>query len=74
MHEAHINSLCMERLALSGVEVITNGSGSHHQLRKLDKRLDLIMSATAKVRIYQPGLEKEMVLLCTNLRANGLQK
>lgn len=36
------------QLALSGVEVISNGSGSHHQLRKLDTRMDLIRSATAK--------------------------
>lgn len=36
-------------LALAGVEVISNGSGSHHQLRKLDTRMDLIRSATAKV-------------------------
>uniref|UniRef100_A0A383W8A4 Glutamine-dependent NAD(+) synthetase n=1 Tax=Tetradesmus obliquus TaxID=3088 RepID=A0A383W8A4_TETOB len=35
-------------LALAGVEVISNGSGSHHQLRKLDTRLDLIKGATAK--------------------------
>ena len=38
-------------LALSGVEIISNGSGSHHQLRKLDQRLDLIRGATAKVCI-----------------------
>ena len=36
------------RLALRGVEVLGNGSGSHHQLRKLDTRLQLICSATAK--------------------------
>lgn len=35
-------------LALSGVEVFTNGSGSHHQLRKLNTRLELIQSATCK--------------------------
>lgn len=35
-------------LGLDGVEVFTNSSGSHHQLRKLDKRLDLIINATAK--------------------------
>jgi len=35
-------------LALSGIEVISNGSGSHHQLRKLNTRMDLIRSATAK--------------------------
>ena len=37
-------------LALAGVEIISNGSGSHHQLRKLNTRLDLILGATAKVR------------------------
>lgn len=34
--------------ALGGVEIIANGSGSHHSLRKLSQRLDLIRSATAK--------------------------
>eukprot|EP01130_Rhizamoeba_saxonica_P017339 TRINITY_DN8375_c0_g1_i1.p1 TRINITY_DN8375_c0_g1~~TRINITY_DN8375_c0_g1_i1.p1 ORF type:complete len:738 (-),score=143.11 TRINITY_DN8375_c0_g1_i1:13-2226(-) len=38
----HIN------LGLSGVEIFANGSGSHHQLRKLDNRIELIKSATAK--------------------------
>lgn len=37
-------------LALAGVEIISNGSGSHHQLRKLDTRIDLIKGATRKVR------------------------
>jgi NAD+ synthase (glutamine-hydrolysing) len=35
-------------LTLRGVEVIGNGSGSHHELRKLDQRLDLMISATRK--------------------------
>jgi NAD+ synthase (glutamine-hydrolysing) len=35
-------------LALAGVEIITNGSGSHHQLRKLYQRMDLMLGATAK--------------------------
>lgn len=35
-------------LSLAGVEIIGNGSGSHHQLRKLHKRMDLIKGATAK--------------------------
>mmetsp|Transcript_29678 Transcript_29678/g.79689 ORF Transcript_29678/g.79689 Transcript_29678/m.79689 type:complete len:751 (+) Transcript_29678:42-2294(+) len=35
-------------LALDGVEIIANGSGSHHELRKLDKRVALLRSATAK--------------------------
>ncbi|KAI3428464.1 hypothetical protein D9Q98_007289 [Chlorella vulgaris] len=41
-HAPHIG------LALAGVEIISNGSGSHHQLRKLNQRLDLMMSGTAK--------------------------
>ncbi|KYQ89652.1 glutamine-dependent NAD(+) synthetase [Tieghemostelium lacteum] len=35
-------------MSLDGVEIVTNGSGSHHQLRKLDQRVDLIRSATSK--------------------------
>ena len=34
-------------LALAGVDVIANGSGSHHQLRKLHTRLDLVRGATS---------------------------
>lgn len=33
-------------LALNGVEVFMNASGSHHQLRKLDVRLRAIIGAT----------------------------
>lgn len=36
------------QLALGGIEVFSNGSGSHHQLRKLNTRMDLIKSATSK--------------------------
>lgn len=35
-------------LALAGVSIVTNGSGSHHQLRKLDTRLELMRNATRK--------------------------
>lgn len=35
-------------LALNGIEIISNGSGSHHQLRKLDTRMSLIQSASGK--------------------------
>lgn len=35
-------------LGLDGVELIANGSASHHELRKLGQRLDLIRSASAK--------------------------
>jgi len=33
-------------LALNGVEVFMNASGSHHQLRKLNLRIDSIRNAT----------------------------
>ena len=36
-------------MGLDGVEIFTNGSGSHHQLRKLNLRCDSILSCTAKV-------------------------
>ncbi|KAI4951608.1 hypothetical protein J4E86_007024 [Alternaria arbusti] len=35
-------------LSLAGVDIIINSSGSHHELRKLDLRLDLIRNATSK--------------------------
>lgn len=35
-------------MSLDGVEVITNSSGSHFTLRKLETRLSLIMEATRK--------------------------
>ena len=35
-------------LGLDGIEIITNGSGSHHELRKLNTRIDLIRNATSK--------------------------
>ena len=33
---------------LNGAEIFTNGSGSHHRLRKLDQRVDLVRNASAK--------------------------
>ncbi|CCK68890.1 glutamine-dependent NAD(+) synthetase KNAG_0B04560 [Huiozyma naganishii CBS 8797] len=35
-------------MSLDGVEIITNSSGSHHELRKLNKRMDLILNATKR--------------------------
>lgn len=35
-------------MALDGVEIFTNSSGSHHELRKLDVRLELITEASKK--------------------------
>ena len=36
------------QLYLSGVEIISNGSGSHHELRKLNSRLALMQNATRR--------------------------
>lgn len=36
------------KLALDGVEIFTNSSGSHHELRKLHTRMELITEATKK--------------------------
>lgn len=41
-HSPHID------MALQGVEIFSNSSGSHHELRKLDTRLQLITEATKK--------------------------
>ena len=35
-------------MALRGVEIVGNGSGSHHELRKLNSRLNLMVNATQK--------------------------
>ena len=42
------NSSSHLQLALDGVEIISNGSSSHHQLRKVEKRINLIQNATSK--------------------------
>jgi len=39
-------------MALDGVEIIANGSGSHHELRKAYIRVDLLKSATSKVELH----------------------
>lgn len=38
------------QLSLEGVEVFLNSSASHHELRKLHTRIELIEEATQKVR------------------------
>lgn len=40
-------------MGLDGVEIFTNSSASHHELRKLHTRVDLIREATEKVSIPQ---------------------
>jgi hypothetical protein len=37
-------------MGLDGVEIFINPSASHHELRKLYRRVDLIREATMKVR------------------------
>jgi predicted amidohydrolase len=58
-------------LSLDGVEILTNSSGSHHELRKLDIRIELIKSATQKcggIYLYanQRGCDGDR--LCTNIQ------
>lgn len=58
-------------LSLDGVEILTNSSGSHHSLRKLDHRLEPIKSATQKcggIYLYanQRGCDGDR--LCKNTR------
>lgn len=56
---AHTNSRSPHiAMGLDGVEIFTNSSASHHELRKLYRRIDLIKEATLKVR---PALAR---LLC----------
>uniref|UniRef100_A0A7S1I3C5 Glutamine-dependent NAD(+) synthetase n=1 Tax=Eutreptiella gymnastica TaxID=73025 RepID=A0A7S1I3C5_9EUGL len=73
-------------LGLGGVEIIANGSGSHHQLRKLNTRIELIKSATTKSggaylyanqqgcdggRLYYDGCA--MIMCNGNMLAQGTQ-
>lgn len=65
-------------MALDGVEIFTNSSGSHHELRKLDTRLELIMAATKKcggVYIYanQKGCDGDRLYYdgCASIIVNG---
>lgn len=37
-------------MGLDGVEIFTNSSGSHHELRKLYRRVEVMKEATEKVR------------------------
>ncbi|KAL9649390.1 hypothetical protein ABK040_014301 [Willaertia magna] len=65
-------------LGLDGVEIITNGSGSHHTLRKLNTRVDLIKNATTKnggVYLYsnQQGCDGDRLYFdgCSMIAVNG---
>lgn len=62
-------------MALDGVEIFTNSSGSHHELRKLRTRIDLIKEATLKVR-PRPSLdfldERRLTRKSSRLQSGGL--
>ncbi|KAL7623434.1 hypothetical protein AAE478_007116 [Parahypoxylon ruwenzoriense] len=65
-------------MSLDGVEIITNSSGSHFELQKLETRLQLIMEATRKCgegcdgdRLYYDG--SAMVIVNGNIVAQGSQ-
>ncbi|KAI8844781.1 hypothetical protein BC829DRAFT_481600 [Chytridium lagenaria] len=66
------------QMALNGVEVFTNGSGSHHEFGKLKTRVDLLLGATAKsggVYLYanQQGCDGERTYYdgCALIAVNG---
>ncbi|KAJ3136153.1 glutamine-dependent NAD(+) synthetase [Physocladia obscura] len=65
-------------MSLDGVEIFTNGSGSHHEFGKLHVRVDLMRNATAKcggVYMYanQHGCDGERVYYdgCALIVVNG---
>lgn len=41
------------QMGLDGIEIFTNSSASHHELRKADLRVNLVKSATTKVFLNQ---------------------
>jgi NAD+ synthase (glutamine-hydrolysing) len=62
-------------MGLDGVEIFTNSSGSHHELRKLNRRVELIKEATLKVRDDPPPEEHPHAdgrswAACTSTRTN----
>lgn len=65
-------------LSLDGVEIITNSSGSHHELRKLNTRVSLIKEATRKcggIYLYsnQKGCDGDRLYYdgCSMIICNG---
>lgn len=45
----------VDRLHLAGVEIISNGSGSLHEVKKLNLRLEHIQTATKHVSVQSSG-------------------
>ncbi|XP_047437605.1 glutamine-dependent NAD(+) synthetase [Mugil cephalus] len=66
------------RMGLDGVEIFTNSSASHHELRKADQRVNLVKSATTKsggIYLYanQRGCDGDRVYYdgCAMVAING---
>lgn len=66
-------------MSLDGVEIMTNSSGSHHELRKLNTRMNLIKEATMKcggIYLYanQRGCDGDRLYYdgCALIVVNGL--
>lgn len=72
--------------SLAGIEIVLNSSGSHHELRKLNTRVNLMLEATAKTggvymysnqrgcdgdRLYYDGCS--MIMNSGNILAQGSQ-
>ena len=53
-------------MGLDGVEIFTNSSASHHELRKLYTRVELIKEATLKVN-FRRYAKRESFCLLTRL-------
>lgn len=69
-------------MGLNGVEVFTNSSGSHHELRKLHTRVNLILEATRKVGTFDlgscqiialiPGLARQVAYIFTRISKGAM--
>ncbi|KAJ8294009.1 Glutamine-dependent NAD(+) synthetase [Rhodotorula toruloides] len=58
-------------MALDGVEIFTNSSGSHHELRKLRTRIDLIKEATLKAGTLPTSLSGGLYLYANQQGCDG---
>lgn len=54
-------------MGLDGCEIYTNSSGSHHELRKLHTRVELIVSATLKSGGIYLYANQQGCMFCTLL-------
>lgn len=66
-------------MGLDGVEIFTNSSGSHHELRKLYTRVELIKEATLKVcKLFHSqhslpltSVRSSVVFICTQINKDA---